>query len=360
MSQNTKPKVLLVGPEGPHLKAHLELIVPCVGEIRVVTNRIGIQSNSCEIVVTDFGLKSAANWRNTPRVIRQQIEAFQPDVIHVHQANSYAFYTHLANQKTKVPLVLTLWGSDVLVLPHRGFLLKAMVRFNLRRAQRLTADAQFLADRAKALAGRALPVQICNFGVNPSSITRAKEQVIYSNRNHEPLYRIDAIIEMFSRFCRETRGEGWRLVIAGRGSQTEQLKQQVSQLELSDKVDFVGFLAREENEQWYARASMFASLPTSDATAISLLEAMYHGCLPIVSDLPANHEWITDSQNGVIVADLHSDAFSKALDLDAKAVAQHNRACIEAKGLKSVAREQFCRILNETAALASGRIGRKA
>lgn len=359
MSQNIKPKVLLVGPEGPHLKAHLELIEPCTGEIRVVTNRMGFDNHQCEVVITDFSLKSATNWRNTPRFIRKQIEDFKPDVIHVHQANSYAFYTHLANRKTTIPVVLTLWGSDVLVLPQRGALYKAMVRFNLRHAHRLTADAQYLADRASALAQRTLPVLICNFGVNPSAVTRTKEPVIYSNRNHEALYRIDAVIEQFKRFSADAQGEGWRLVIAGRGSQTERLKQQVVDARLSEKVEFVGFLSRDENEQWYARASLFASLPTSDATAISLLEAMYHGCIPVVSDLPANREWITAGQNGVIVTDLTTNAFSQALQLDAESLAKRNRALIEEKGLKSVAREQFCRVLTETAALASGRIGRK-
>jgi glycosyltransferase involved in cell wall biosynthesis len=244
-------------------------------------------------------------------------------------------------------------------LPERSKLFKAMVRYNLRHDNRLTADAQFLADRAEALTKCSLPIKICNFGVNPSELKLPKENIIYSNRNHEPLYRIDAIIQMFKQFINAQKDEQWRLVIAGRGSQTAQLNQLTNELDLQNYVDFVGFLSRDDNEQWYARARVFASLPTSDATAISLLEAMYHGCIPVVTDLPANREWITDRSNGIVVHDVNNDFFSHALDLDAVALAKHNRALIEKNGLKSVASHRFCEVLLETASLSSGRVGRK-
>ena len=38
-------------------------------------------------------------------------------------------------------------------------------------------------------------------------------------------------------------------------------------------------------------------------TAVSVLEAMAHGCVPLLSDLPANHELVQDRANGWIVPD---------------------------------------------------------
>jgi glycosyltransferase involved in cell wall biosynthesis len=37
--------------------------------------------------------------------------------------------------------------------------------------------------------------------------------------------------------------------------------------------------------------------------AVSVIEAMAHGCLPVLSDLPANRELVRDGDNGVILAD---------------------------------------------------------
>jgi glycosyltransferase involved in cell wall biosynthesis len=54
----------------------------------------------------------------------------------------------------------------------------------------------------------------------------------------------------------------------------------------------------------YHRAAVFASVPESDGTSVSLLEAMAAGCVPVLSDLPANREWVTDGRNGFLVDDL--------------------------------------------------------
>ena len=41
------------------------------------------------------------------------------------------------------------------------------------------------------------------------------------------------------------------------------------------------------------------SICTTETTSVSLLEAMSYGCIPIVSNIPANTEWIEDKINGL-------------------------------------------------------------
>ncbi len=48
-------------------------------------------------------------------------------------------------------------------------------------------------------------------------------------------------------------------------------------------------------------ADIAVSIPSSDGTAMSVLEAMACGVPLIVSDLPSNHEWITPGVNGEVV-----------------------------------------------------------
>jgi glycosyltransferase involved in cell wall biosynthesis len=38
-----------------------------------------------------------------------------------------------------------------------------------------------------------------------------------------------------------------------------------------------------------------------DGTSVSLLEALASGAFPVVTDIPANREWITDGKNGFLV-----------------------------------------------------------
>jgi glycosyltransferase involved in cell wall biosynthesis len=54
----------------------------------------------------------------------------------------------------------------------------------------------------------------------------------------------------------------------------------------------------------YRRSAIFVSVPESDGTSVSLLESMGAGCLPVLSDLPANREWVHDGVDGLLVDDL--------------------------------------------------------
>jgi len=45
-------------------------------------------------------------------------------------------------------------------------------------------------------------------------------------------------------------------------------------------------------------ADIYVSASLSDGSSISLLEAMACGLAPIVSDIPGNREWVTESDNG--------------------------------------------------------------
>ena len=114
---------------------------------------------------------------------------------------------------------------------------------------------------------------------------------------------------------------------------------------LSEKVQFVGFVNSEENAGYYSSAKFFVSLPESDATAMSLLEAMYYKCIPILSDLPANNEWVKNGVNGVIVKNLNSEYLSEALLLDAVKVGEENRTIILKSGTIEISENKFQDVL---------------
>ncbi|HBE80849.1 MAG TPA: glycosyl transferase family 1, partial [Firmicutes bacterium] len=50
--------------------------------------------------------------------------------------------------------------------------------------------------------------------------------------------------------------------------------------------------------KYLAASHLMVSIPKSDGTPVSLLEAMAAGCLPVLADLPVYHDWITDGVNG--------------------------------------------------------------
>lgn len=99
---------------------------------------------------------------------------------------------------------------------------------------------------------------------------------------------------------------------------------------------------------YYSQAKIWVSIPESDATSISLLEAMSMGCVPVVSDLPANREWITDGDNGLIVRDVNTDFFSEAMQrINAAEAAELNRKIVAEKATKEANRKIFIAIYDK-------------
>jgi colanic acid/amylovoran biosynthesis glycosyltransferase len=59
--------------------------------------------------------------------------------------------------------------------------------------------------------------------------------------------------------------------------------------------------------------SCIVSVPTTDGTSVALLEAIATGAAVVASDIPANREWITDGENGLLVPSADATALGKAL-----------------------------------------------
>ncbi|MFZ9848365.1 MAG: glycosyltransferase family 4 protein [Flavobacteriales bacterium] len=336
-----KPKLLLIASNSAHVVNYYYLIKDYFSDILVISNsKISDTTVKCETL--DFALGKVSNHFSTPKKIKEITLRFKPDVVHVHQLNVYSYYTVRALKKIKIPLLLTAWGSDVLLLPHSNRLMKKMVQYNIKHADALTADAQFVAEEIKSLVpSNTKNILVANFGIGIEPQIQEKENIIYSNRLHKSLYRIDKVIDAFAKFSSTSAGKNWKLVVAGSGENTAELITLKDKLQLGDKVQFVGWVNKEVNASWYAKAKIFVSIPESDATAISLLEAMACSCLPVLSDLPANKEWINDGENGLIVKNIDEDFFSRALQADLAKANEINKKLIEEHGTKAVNRLKF-------------------
>jgi glycosyltransferase involved in cell wall biosynthesis len=336
----SKSLLLIGGSKGnAHLLNYRNLIEDCFDDILIVSNQESEQFPSRKV---NFELKNPfAMWKNV-QILRKIIQEEQPDIIHVHQANAYGFITALANRGRK-PLVVTTWGSDVLTLPHTSFLHRWMVQYILRSADAITADAQFMADAIHGLIGQ-VPVTVANFGVEIQDIEEGKERknVIYSNRMHESLYQIDQIVQQLAPFL--SKNPEWKLHIAASGSQTENLQNLAKEYLPDGSFEFLGFQAGKDNQQNYLQSKVYVSIPTTDGTSISLLESLAYGCLPIVSDLPANREWIQDGVNGIISSGDLSKDVERLLQMDASSIQNRNKEIIDQKATKTANRKKFSAI----------------
>jgi len=333
-------KLLIIGSNTIHIYNYINLIEDYFDEILLLTNKINDSSNVNTIEI-DFRL--GFNMLSSVGKIKKIVAEYNPSLVHIHQANSYAFISTMALKNYNVPKIITAWGSDILINPKKSFILKEMLKFSLKNVDIATSDSLFMASEMKSYS-KYLDIEIVNFGIDIEDTMLEKENIIYSNRLHKSLYNIEKIIYSFNEFSKSNTN--WKLVIGAIGDDTDKLKSIVTKLELEDKVEFIGWVDSKINNQMYQKAKIYISIPSSDATAISLLEAISSNCICFVSNLPANCEHILDGINGFIEPNLDKINLEKYKLIDNDILNKVNDIRSNSY-LKSTNKEIFLNIYNE-------------
>jgi glycosyltransferase involved in cell wall biosynthesis len=91
------------------------------------------------------------------------------------------------------------------------------------------------------------------------------------------------------------------LTVAGDGSLRSELAQRAERSIARRAIVFVGGVDHRRMPALLGDNHIYVSLSLSDTTSVSLLEAMACGLFPVVSDIPANREWIEHGVNGCLV-----------------------------------------------------------
>lgn len=330
-------KVVQVGPEGIHLSNYCSSILPIIGNFGYIGETNYNISGANSSLVAPFRGSNIFIWIQSYLKIIKFLKNGNPDIIHVHQVNRLAFFVCLAAQRSSIPVVTTAWGSDVLIVPQKSFFHRFIAKFVLKNSVAVTGDSQQMILAIRNLVPNHKNLQCIQYGIFPVKPS-IKENLVYSNRLHKPLYRIDLIIKLFAEFYNTHKD--WKLVIGAEGEQTKSLKLLAHSLLPESAVEFTGWLNAEQNASWYSKASIYISLPESDGTSVSLLEAMSADCLPIVPDLSVSDEWIKSGVNG-IVYNPQVNPIEEALKLDADVCCKANQNLIAERALKSTTTKQF-------------------
>ena len=271
--------------------------------------------------------------RNTLVAIKQlkkTITETRPDILVLYQLNLTAFFAVLANKKTKIPTFAIGIGSDILTMPQKGLPYKAMLKYILKNSQAYNAGSPYLLEQMQRYCPKNSEILLANLGINPIQPIE-KQKIVFSNRLHSPLYRIDEVIKAFANFVSKPQYADWLLVVAATGREKE-FQQLAQSLGIKDKVKFVGWLSQKENADYYAKSKIYISLPKSDSFPISLMEAMSGECIPVISDLPAYKGIMKKGENALILSDeeiAKADYLEQALDLDNKTILSRNKAFVE-------------------------------
>lgn len=301
---------------------------------------------------------------------RRHVQDLAPDIVHAHYVTSYGT---LAARCGRHPLVMTAWGSDLLVTPRHSALLRWLTGWTLKRADLVTGDSQDLVEAIDAYGPRRAAVRI-HWGADtarfhPAPWSGKPGFGIASLRAWDDNYRIHVIVDALARWLDAAPETPAHLHLLGGGPREAELRAQVRTLGLQDQVTFHGRVGDAEMQAVLAQCKVSVSVPLSDATSVAMLESMACGLPVLASDLPANREWLGDNE-GLWVPAVGSDgdaaaALAAALqalwqdDARARRSGERNLARIQQDGRRDAQMDAMAALYKRLLA-DQGREGRRA
>lgn len=231
-------------------------------------------------------------------------------------------------------MCVTVRGGDLDLLVRFRLRCKAIQR-TLQRADRVFAVSQHLAERALTLGADPVRVRVVANGVEPSTFVftdqaQARKElglplgtpILLCVANLIPEKGQHILIEALAKLDGRTSRPPCLMFIGsdqqGRQGYSRQLKRRGAELEISDRVHFLGSKPQPELRRWYGAADLLV-LPTFREGCPNVVrEALACGTPVVASRVGGVGELVTGPELGMLVeagnADQLADALRTALD----------------------------------------------
>lgn len=149
-------------------------------------------------------------------------------------------------------------------------------------------------------------------GESNCNISNLNNKNIISVGRLEEGKKIDELITIFNKLNLKNS----KLYIIGSGSKEKELKALVENLNITNKVEFLGYLDSKQQEEYYLKSSVFAMTSTTEGLPMVLLEAMQHGlpCIAYETDSGVN-DIIKNNKNGFVIKNRNQNKYIKNLNM---------------------------------------------
>jgi L-malate glycosyltransferase len=347
-----------INPASIHFRVYLEFLAAQGHDVTVITDTATV---AAPVKVIDFarpirgrrfmppgGGFAVLLWR-----LRRALRSGDFDVLDVMQVTPAGVY---AACLWRGPLVLDFWGSDIMRLDQRPWLVRRLMRRAIAKASRIHAVSRQMAAALVSQGADEALIETFQYGVDLSGFAfapgRGRSETVVWSRGLREFYRLETMLRAWPAVLR-LRPHA-RLVVTQSDASLERWQALAAELGVAGSVAFIGRVSHDELAETLRRAAVWVSIPPSDGAPLSLLEAMASGALPVVSDLASVREWLSDDRAvfvRVIDAEHVAAAVVSGLELAAGgAYAQANRRIVEERGDRRLNLPRWERLLVAAAA----------
>ncbi len=253
------------------------------------------------------------NWQDYKELTWQfgsAVKCIKPDIVHAGPIQRVGYLPALMDFH---PLLSMSWGFDLLEDAERDETWHEITEYVLKKSDWFTSDCQTTKKIALSFGISESKTTVFPWGVDHKIFkpdVRAKERLQIGNkddllivhtRSWEPRYGVDIALQGF--FLALQKKPHLNLCLLGGGSRENQLKAFILDKGISDRVHFYGYQKNEALASFYQAADVYLSASHIDGSSVALMEAMACACPALVSDIPANMEWIEDGKQGWVFED---------------------------------------------------------
>ena len=259
---------------------------------------------------------------STPlRTILEEIEA---DILMASYATNYGW---LGVRTGFHPLIAQAWTADIQIHPWKGWkgwIFRPMVRRFLREADLIVSDGEALAAEVERLfpaaSGKTLPIR---WGIRLGDYAFSEEKrsglrselgipddapILTSARGLLHIFRPEMVMDVLERVI-DARPAVHAVFLTLARDRSPAVENRLEQFGAVTNVHvFDRFLSREEMQSVWSATDVLISVPTHDGISEGILEGMYAGCIPVVSDIPSNRSFLEDGVSGLFVGAEPADA----------------------------------------------------
>jgi glycosyltransferase involved in cell wall biosynthesis len=250
------------------------------------------------------------------------VREFQPDVVHIFFGVPDGPIGWLLKRVYGSPYLISLRGADVpsdevVRFAKQYKLLRPFIRWLWNDADALVAVSNGLRSYAKETVPD-LPIQVIPNAIDLSAFTPPLQRnihgpvrLLYVGR-FNTFKNVETLVDAVGKLSQMDVGD-FELNLVGEGEQRPVLERMVSELGLTRRVHFLGWVARDDIAEHYRRADIFVTATTWEGMPNTVLEAMACG-LPIVGTQASGlRELVRDGVNGYLVPIKDPGAMAEAL-----------------------------------------------
>lgn len=243
------------------------------------------------------------------------------DIINTHFAVPTGPAGSIISRLSDRPNILSIHGSDIYNpirkdSPHKNFFYSQGVKYSFNNSERIIANSNYIKEMSLKYYSPKKNIDVIPLGMKKVEFPPAGRKDLGLDENKTYIVsmgRFNRIkgCEYLLRALKDV--EDAHLLLIGDGEEKENLKNLASELGITNRVEFLGWVTGEKKYQYLALGDLYVVSSIHEGFGMTILEAMGSGTPIVSTNVGGQKDIIRTEENGILVPPCDFRALAKAI-----------------------------------------------